>query len=303
MEKDIKYLFKVIDKCNMCGNDDKDNRTLGRRLNRSQGFNPRKKTGISVSVKKCSKCGLIYPNPMPVPNSLEDHYGVPPEQYWSKDYLTISPDYYQGELRILESIKPLNEIQKALDIGAGVGKCMIALTNKGIDCYGIEPSKPFYDRAISKMNIDPKKIKNVSIEDCDFEEGSFDYVTFGAVLEHLYDPYNSLEKALKWLKKGGVLSMEVPNSDWTVAKILNSVYRLQGLDYVANISPMHEPFHIYEFTKKSFETIESKLNVEIVFFENWLGDPLLPGPMGSLVKRYMKLKKTGMQISVWFRKK
>ena len=47
---------------------------------------------------------------------------------------------------------------KALDIGAGIGKCMIALENASFDVYGIEPSNPFYERALSRMKIDPSKI-------------------------------------------------------------------------------------------------------------------------------------------------
>ena len=42
---------------------------------------------------------------------------------------------------------------KSLDIGAGIGNCMISLQNAGFDSYGFEPSQPSYERAISKMNI------------------------------------------------------------------------------------------------------------------------------------------------------
>jgi hypothetical protein len=30
---------------------------------------------------------------------------------------------------------------KALDVGAGLGKCMISLNNAGFDAFGCEPSK------------------------------------------------------------------------------------------------------------------------------------------------------------------
>ena len=62
---------------------------------------------------------------------------------------------------------------------------------------------PFYERAISKMNIDPGKLKLGMIEDVDYPENHFDFITFGAVLEHLYHPAASIEKAMKWLKPGG----------------------------------------------------------------------------------------------------
>jgi hypothetical protein len=36
---------------------------------------------------------------------------------------------------------------------------MIALEAGGFDAYGIEPSIPFYEKAISKMNIRREKLK------------------------------------------------------------------------------------------------------------------------------------------------
>ena len=38
----------------------------------------------------------------------------------------------------------------ALDIGAGLGKAMLSLENSGFDTFGLEPSIPFHEKAISK---------------------------------------------------------------------------------------------------------------------------------------------------------
>ena len=42
---------------------------------------------------------------------------------------------------------------ECLDIGAGIGKQMIALAKVGFATYGLEPSEPFYHRAIEKMGV------------------------------------------------------------------------------------------------------------------------------------------------------
>jgi len=52
---------------------------------------------------------------------------------------------------------------------------------------------------------------------------------------------------MSWLKTDGIMHIEVPSSDWLIARLLNFYYKIRGLDYVTNISPMHEPFHLYEF--------------------------------------------------------
>ncbi|MBC7490595.1 MAG: methyltransferase domain-containing protein [Glaciimonas sp.] len=76
----------------------------------------------------------------------------------------------------------------ALDVGAGVGLCMISLNKAGFDTYRFEPPKPFYKMALLKMNIDPDKLKMGKIEDINYPDDSFDFITFGAVFEHLYHP-------------------------------------------------------------------------------------------------------------------
>ena len=301
MEK--KYTFKSVDKCNMCGAPSDDFIILGKRLNTSQGKNPQDKIGISVTIQQCSKCTLIFPNPFPIPSDLQDHYGIPPEDYWVADYFKVDSNYFGGGLEWIKKLGGEIEGNKALDIGAGVGHCMHALSNAGYDTYGIEPSVPFYEKAISKMNIHPSKLVNQQIEDAEFEENTFSFITYGAVLEHLYDPFLSLKKAIKWLKPDGLMYVEVPSSDWLVNKIINKIYKLKGKDYVANLSPMHEPFHLYEFGLKSFEENSKLLGYEVVDKTFYVGDTYLPSIIDPIIKPYMKRTDKGMQLAVMLRKK
>ena len=300
--KDITYQFEYPKTCNMCSTSADNAKILGRRLNQSQGRKPQNKIGITVSVMKCKKCGLIYPNPMPIPEDIQDHYGVPPEEYWTEEFLTFDENYYQGHLDILETILPFKEGMKALDIGAGIGKCMYAMEKRGFDSYGIEPSNPFYKRAITKMGMDPEKLKNVQIEDADFPENNFDFITFGAVLEHLYDPNLSIKKALSWLKPGGIIAIEVPNSNWFFAKLFNLVYKVSRKDYVTNLSPMHEPFHLYEFTPESFKENAELNGYEVARIENWVGEVYGPKYLKKYIKKYMVKSGQGMQLMVGLRK-
>lgn len=287
----------------MCGASSDNFKVLGKRLNTSQGKNPQNKVGISVTIQQCKKCSLIFPNPFPIPNNIQDHYGIPPEDYWVGNYFEIDNNYFGGGIEWIKKLGGTFEGKKALDIGTGVGHCMKALERAGYDVYGIEPSIPFHERAISEMNIDPSTIKNVQVEDAEFEENIFDFITFGAVLEHLYDPNLCLEKAMKWLKPGGLMYVEVPSSDWLVNKIINRVYKLKGKDYVANLSPMHEPFHLYEFGVESFEKNASKVGYEIADKAFYVGDTYLPSFLNPIIKPYMKKSNKGMQLALMLRKK
>lgn len=300
MQKQITYTFHPVAECNMCGST--DFKVLGKRLSQSQGMRPQKLTGITTTVCQCNQCGLNFSNPQPVPASIQDHYGMPPEDYWKPEYFVITDDLFSNEKkRLLEQID-FKPGMKALDIGAGVGRVMITLDAMGFDTFGLEPSQPFYERAISKMGVDPERIQMKMVEEADFEDDAFDFITLGVVLEHLYDPAAALKKSMKWLKPGGVMHIEVPSSRWFVAKIINFIYRVRGLDYVGNLSPMHEPFHLFEFDLESFKRNAAQGGYEIAFYEYFVANTYMPKLLQRPIRRYMRRTNTGMQLSIWLRK-
>ena len=137
----LRYSFEEISTCEMCGDKTDSHIILGQRLNQSQGLNPKRKTGISVSVKKCSNCQLIYASPQPIPFNIQDHYGVPPEDYWKQAAFKWTPNYFEEQIKIIKQLLLFKNEMTALDVGAGLGKCMISLNKAGFDTYGFEPSK------------------------------------------------------------------------------------------------------------------------------------------------------------------
>jgi 2-polyprenyl-3-methyl-5-hydroxy-6-metoxy-1,4-benzoquinol methylase len=298
-----RYIFEEVVTCEMCGDPTARHKVLGQRLNTSQGARPRRKSGISVSVKKCRNCKLIYSSPMPVPNDISDHYGIPPESYWYPEYFKVDPEYFSPQIKALKKLMDVKPGMRSLDVGAGLGKCMIALANAGFGTYGFEPSKPFYERAISKMGIPEEKLKLGMIEDMDYAPESFDLITMGAVVEHLYHPAYCIEKAFKWLKPGGLIFIEVPSSKYLMQRLVNIYYRLTGTNYVSNISPMHQPFHLYEFSLTSFEKLAERVNYRIVHHQYHPAEILYPPRfLQGLYKKLMKWTDTGMQLEVWLKK-
>lgn len=302
MSRQIQYFFNYIEHCNMCGSVSDSHKILGKRLNRSQGKTPKKKIGITTTIVKCSDCGLIYSNPQPVPFDLQDHYGVPPENYWKENYFLINEHYFHSEITTLKSLLDFKAGMKSLDIGAGLGKAMIALTKAGFDTYGFEPSNSFYERAVSKMGISTDKLKLGQIEEVEYPANTFDFISFGAVLEHLYDPSDSILKALNWLKPGGIIHIEIPSSDWLINRLINLFYKVNLTDYVGNLSPMHEPYHLYEFGLKSFQEHAKKNNYEVAFYQYYVCDTFMPKFADYFLKPFMKRTNTGMQLCVWLRK-
>jgi len=94
----MNYHFIEIQNCEMCNDATVKHKIMGQRMNQSLGFSPYKKKGISVTIQKCSKCNLIYPNPQPIPFNIQDHYSTPPEDYWISEDYSYNPDYFKTQI-------------------------------------------------------------------------------------------------------------------------------------------------------------------------------------------------------------
>lgn len=271
---------------------------MGMRLSAAQGLRPRRAEGIAVPVKRCTSCDLIFSDPQPVPASIADHYGLPPEEYWANEaHWRWTPDYFAAEIAEAKRLLDFAPGMKALDVGVGLGKAMRSLTVAGFDVWGLEPSPEYRAAAIDRMQLDPGRVALASAEDADYPADHFDFITFGAVLEHLYDPAFVLDRAMRWLRPGGIIQAEVPSSDYLVSKLLNLYFRLRGTNYVTNISPMHPPFHLYEFTPRSFQ------RYTIAHHHYFAGTtPHLPRSLARPLEWLMTKTNTGMQLTVYLKR-
>jgi SAM-dependent methyltransferase len=299
----MNYAFSRIERCNMCGANKRGFRMLGLRLNRSQGSRPKMADGIAVSVKQCGACDLIFADPQPKPASLDDHYGMPPEAYWTADKFKLSEDYFAAEIAVAKRLLDFRPGMTALDVGAGLGKAMTVMQRAGFEAYGIKPSAPFREKAISSFDIDPSRLQHAAVEDAEFAPKTFDFITFGAVLEHLYDPARSIERCLAWLKPGGIIQAEVPSSKHLVAKLLNRFFALRSTNYVTNLSPMHPPYHLYEFGLRSFQMHAAQAGYEIAeHLYRVCSIRHIPRVLHPPLRWWMAHNDSGMQLTVYLRK-
>lgn len=306
------YEWREFSECNMCGESLARARTLGRRLGAHQGWRPRRSLGtISTLVQRCVECGLVFANPMPVPTDIDHHYGIPAEDYWRDEELSSSQDYFAEQLDQFRRLyRPPREPAAldggnklwALDVGAGVGKAMASLEAAGFATLGLEPSSSFRERAISHTGIAPERLTLGRIEAACYPEARFDLVTFGAVLEHLPDPAAAIIRCLAWTKPQGLLHIEVPSSDWLMTRVLDVAYRVQRLNLTSHLSPLHIPFHLFEFTPTAFERHAARVGYEVAGWRRHVGQTYAPRWADSVLVALMEKTGSGMQLEVWLRK-
>jgi SAM-dependent methyltransferase len=285
----------------MCGS--KRFEILGERLNRRQGTNPRTAIGLGTGVKRCLDCRLVYTDPRPVPASLDDHYDVDPAEYWSKESLAPpGPEVFRSQIATARRLLGEPERMKALDVGAGTGVAMQALQRAGMDAWGLEPSAHFREVAI-RRGLPGDRLIHSPIETAEWEENFFDFITLHAVVEHLQEPARAIERTMRWLKPGGVLHAEVPSSDWLMSKLANLFFRMRGTNYVTNTSPLHPPYHLYEFTRRSFEAHAARKGHEVVESQIDVCTVRgLPRPLHGVFRWLMGSTGTGLQLTIWLRR-
>lgn len=142
---------------------------------------------------------------------------------------------------LINLIKPLNA-ETILDVGCGEGFTLANLAkNKiGKSCVGVEQSK---DTITVAGKLHPGiKIKQGSVYNLPFKDGSFDLVICTEVLEHLESPEKALSELVRVSKKHVVVS--VPSEPWFM---LTNFVRGRYFTSFGNV-----PGHIKHWGKSGF---------------------------------------------------
>jgi ubiquinone/menaquinone biosynthesis C-methylase UbiE len=134
----------------------------------------------------------------------------------ARDFLDTARSFKRA--RILERYTPM-ESKKLLEIGSGFGTNLaVWIKYFGVDGHGVEPAEIGFDQGfvgsqklLPANGIDAHRIQNACGESLPFPDKSFDIVYSANVLEHTADPPRVLAEAVRVLRNGGVLHMEMPN--------------------------------------------------------------------------------------------
>ena len=72
---------------------------------------------------------------------------------------------------------------------------------------------------------------------------------------------------------------------------------------MTNLSPMHSPFHLFEFSMQSFNSLGVKLGYKVVESSYDVGTVYyIPSVFHKIIKYFMKITNTGNQLTVYLKK-
>lgn len=187
-------------------------------------------------VIRCNGCHVVRVDPVPSAAEIGDYY---PELYYGDTPFLYEKMDAAGRFK---KVRPyVASGSRVLDVGCGRGLVLGKLHEVGCKVVGTELSahSSKYAREVLGLEIHQK-----SLEDCAFEDDSFDVVTLFHSLEHLLDPLSSLREVCRILKPGGRMLVEVPRFDSFYANIFRDKW-----------FHLDVPRHLYHFEDKTLEEL------------------------------------------------
>lgn len=159
-------------------------------------------------------------------------------------------DYYGHGRDDIMGLVP-SDVRRLLDVGCAGGEFGARMMQKRpeMEVWGIEPVAEIAARAVGKLS----RVICKGVEDAlaDLPDGSFDFITFNDVLEHLVDPWTVLRSVQSKLAPGGSVLASIPNLRYF--PVMKSLVFGGDFEYAAQ--GVLDRTHLRFFTKKSMQRL------------------------------------------------
>ena len=184
---------------------------------------------------RCRRCGLQYLDPRVRRDLVLQAYEEGTDETFVSQAEAREASF-APYLPIIEKLR--GGVGRVLDVGTAGGSFLAVAKRRGWEVLGCEPNRWLCRWAREHYGID---VRPGTVADLGLAGGSMDVVTLWDVLEHTPDPVATLRECRRVLTDGGILVVNVPDSDSLVA-------RLMGRRWVFLLS-----VHLYYFTSSSLE--------------------------------------------------
>lgn len=235
------WVFQNVN-CRVCGGDDL--RVLGYR----GGSAHREGLGEKCRIVQCTRCHTIFPNPMPYPRGDDVRYSDVGDYFQKVMRIDHDGRMQTGRELLHQAEAYLGFKGRFLDVGCGRGEIVRAAQDAGWAARGCDISIEYVKYARESNSVDAIA---GTVEQADFPPNSFDFVSMVEVIEHLYDPLRTVNELNRVLRPGGMLYVSTPNEESIYHIFGNSYYKFIGRDWVVNLCPTWNLYHIFGFSPRS----------------------------------------------------
>jgi len=174
----------------------------------------------------------------------------------------------------IEALVP-PQTRALLDVGCGTGRLGASLKALGIPrVVGVDLNPAAAEQA--RALLDEVVVADIERDELPFEDASFDCIVYGDVLEHLVDPWATLDKQRRYLDPAGSVIVSIPN----VAHWRNVLDVVRGRwEYTP--SGMLDATHLRFFTWSGIEQLLDQAGYRIEHVKT----PIARGSKSALLNR------------------
>lgn len=178
--------------------------------------------------------------------------------------------------RIFNEMLPIKN-GKFLDIGAGSGFMSIEAVKRGMYSIGIDISSEaikLCQKLAKKALIKPNEYRKIKFMVADaevlpFKSEAFDRVSSIALLEHLIDDVKAIKEMCRVTKKGGLITVCVPNTYERTPLIL-AILNKKNDKIVGHLRHYKAEELIEQFKKNGTELVDLTYHSHLIMIINWI---------------------------------
>ena len=208
-------------------------------------------------VVRCKQCTLVFVDPLPPTNELEQHYD---EAYYSEWISTQKVPRETLWHDRLDELRRYKNKGRLLDVGAGDGTFLRLAKEAGFEVCGTEISAYAGER-IGELYSAPISIGG--LHEAGYPSEHFDIVTLYHVIEHVDDPARYLSEAHRILRTGGLLVVACPNVE---SKFFYLTYFLFKGKRFRLFSRHDKEVHLYHFSPHTLKMLLENKEFSLVSF-------------------------------------
>ncbi len=235
--------------CTLCGSTDAVllyAGTLKRGETLPAGFDP---YSGHYQINRCRGCGVVFSAPIFDEAAVGALYTGYSEANADPDEIsnvrTTMAGYYRMARRFLE------RKDRVLDVGCDVGLLLEVAREEGFrELTGIEPVAAAREEA--RKRLPDARIHSAFHGDCDLPDNHFDLIAFIHVLDHLIRPVETLERAWRQLRPGGLVLAVVHDVETPLVRLMGARY------------PVYNFFHTFFFSRATLARLVERCGFETV---------------------------------------
>jgi SAM-dependent methyltransferase len=208
-------------------------------------------------ILRCLDCGIIFSDLIWDPEAVRQLYES--EEFFSGDYWRwdgesamdhLEAPVYRSALLAAKAI--LGGTGRLLDVGCGLGGFLAQAIEMGFESEGTDISE--HARTVIQQRLG-LAIHIGELGSLGVPPGHYSIISSWDTLEHVPDPRKMLREMRRLVQPGGVLVLRTINEDTALVATANLLYRA-GIRAAA--ARMHEPYHLYYFTRPLLSRLVSE---------------------------------------------